>query len=103
MKSSRGVDNCTSRSVDVSLSDEFLTVVLDDGRNVSVPLDWYPRLYESTRSERDNWRFLDDGRGIRWDDIDEDISVVGLLEGHRSGESETSLNRWRAARNQVKE
>jgi hypothetical protein len=78
-----------------------LTVTLHDGRVLSVPLWWYPRLHESASPEWKNWRLLDDGRGIRWDDIDEDISVTGLLAGRASGESEKSLASWRAARQRV--
>ena len=89
------------RSIQVSVSEGYLSVALDDGRIVSVPLDWYPRLFESSPAERQNWRLLDDGRGIRWDEIDEDISVAGLVAGRRSGESEKSLARWRQAREQA--
>ena len=90
-----------AQAIEVKVSKDFLTVTLHDGRVLSVPLAWYPRLLESTSLEWQNWRLLDDGRGIRWDGIDEDISIAGLLAGRASGESEKSLARWRATREQV--
>jgi hypothetical protein len=75
-----------------------LTVELVDGRAVSVPLAWYPRLAEASRVERRQWEFIARGVGIHWPAVDEDISVEGLLRGLRSGESAASLNRWRASR-----
>jgi len=83
---------------DVRVSDRLLTVALRDGRSVSVPLDWYPRLAEGRPSERRRWEMIGPGIGIHWPDLDEDISVEGLLFGRRSGESAASLQRWRAAR-----
>ena len=100
MRTSREVEIEGARSIGIEVSEDFLTVTLHDGRVLSVPLSWYPRLLESTALEWKNWRLLDDGRGIRWDDIDEDISLAGLLAGRASGESEKSLARWRAAREQ---
>lgn len=90
------------RAVDVVMYDVEFVVKLDDGNSVHVPCDSFPRLFHSTREERDDWMLIDDGRGIHWDSIDEDISVPGLVAGRRSGESEKSLARWRAAREQVK-
>ncbi len=78
----------------VLIDAEALTVVLDDGRVISVPLSWYPRLYHGTPEERANFRLIGGGEGIRWPDLDEDISVEDLLAGRRSGESEASLRRW---------
>jgi hypothetical protein len=78
----------------IILNDEFLTVSLEDGRTLSVPLVWYPQLWHGTPVERKNWRLIGDGQGIHWPDLDEDISVVGLLQGKRSGESQKSLARW---------
>ena len=77
--------------------DQFL-VELADGRTLSVPLAWYPRLVQATPVELTHWRLLGGGYAIEWPDLDEHIGVAGLLAGHRSGESESSLNRWRAAR-----
>lgn len=102
MRASEKIESRSARLTSVEVSDDFLTVLLHDGRSVSVPLEWYPRLFEATPEERKNWRALDYGRGIRWDDVDEDISVAGLAAGRASGESERSLARWRAARTGVK-
>ena len=98
---SRNAENLSPQAVTVDVTGDGLTATLIDGRSVTVPLDWYPRLFESSHEERQNWRLIDDGRGISWEDIDEDISVAGLLAGRRSGESEKSLARWRAAREQA--
>ena len=78
----------------VVVSDDALTVELADGRTLSVPLAWYPRLWHGTSEERSHWQLIGDGRGIHWPDLDEDINVEGLLQGRRSGESQTSLKRW---------
>lgn len=82
----------------VKVTDEALTVDLDDGRTISVPLEWYPRLCHASQSERNNWD-VTVGIHIHWPDLDEDISVEGLLKGHRSSESEQSFKRWLAAKN----
>ena len=81
-------------AVAVELQDERLVVELSDGRSVTVPLDWYPRLVHASESERQNWRMLGDGYAIEWPDVDEHIGVEGLLAGRRSGESGQSLDRW---------
>lgn len=78
----------------VSVTDDSLTVDLDDGRTISVPLAWFPRLLNGTAQERSNWRFIGKGEGIHWPDLDEDISVEGLLFGRPSGESQRSFKRW---------
>ena len=78
----------------LSVTDDALVVDLVDGRTVSVPLSWYPRLAHGTPAERSNWRIIGRGEGIHWPDLDEDISVAGLLAGWPSGESQTSLRRW---------
>jgi len=82
----------------VRLTPTLLIVDLADGRCVSVPLHWYPRLAAGQPRERRHWRLIGDGDGIHWPDLDEDISVEGLLRGHRSAESATSLRRWRNMR-----
>jgi len=82
------------KAQDVMLSDDSLIVDLEDGRTLSVPLTWYPRLWYGTSEERHNWRFIGDGVGIHWPELDEDISIAGLLLGKRSGESQRSLRRW---------
>jgi len=79
---------------DVVITEDAIIVDLNDGRSVSVPLPWFPRLYHASIAERDNWRFIGEGQGIHWENIDEDISVVNLLQGIGSGESQKSLKRW---------
>jgi hypothetical protein len=71
-----------------------LIVELVDGRTISVPVAWYPRLAHGSASERNHWRLIGAGEGIHWPDLDEDISVEGLLAGRQSGESQASLRRW---------
>lgn len=83
-----------ARALRVSLTGDALVVDLVDGRSVSVPLAWYPRLSHGSPAERERWRLIGEGEGIHWPDLDEDISVEGLLAGRRSGESQTSLRRW---------
>lgn len=78
----------------VSITDEALAVELSDGRTISVPLVWYPRLAHGTPDERANWRLIGAGEGIHWPDLDEDISVANLLAGKPPGESQRSLKRW---------
>lgn len=82
------------KALDVTVNDEALFVELGDGRTISVPLAWYPRLLRATREERKNWRLIGRGHGIHWEDIDEDISVEGLLAGKLSGESQASFKKW---------
>lgn len=81
-------------AIDVRPTAETLSVDLDDGRTISVPLAWYPRLTCASAAERSNWRLIGKGYGIRWEDVDEDISVEGLLAGKPFGESQASLKRW---------
>ena len=78
----------------VRVADEALSVDLTDGRSVSVPLAWYPRLAHGTAEERAHWRLIGRGEGIHWPDLDEDISIAGLLAGKRPGESQRSFDRW---------
>ena len=82
----------------VTASDEALIVDLADGRTITVPLAWFPRLEHGTPTERANWRLIGGGVGIHWPDLDEDISVGSLLAGRRSGETQESLRRWLQAR-----
>ena len=77
----------------VTITEDALTVELSDGRTLSVPLAWFPRLLHATPEERDHWRFIGKGQGIHWKDIDEDISIENLLAGKSSGESQTSLKK----------
>ncbi len=78
----------------VAITEDSLVVDLADGRTVSVPLVWYPRLWHGEQVERDNWRLIGKGEGIHWPDLDEDISVENILLGKPSGESQHSLKRW---------
>ena len=73
------VDKSEALAVEVACSDDALTVVLDDGRTVSVPLVWFPRLLNATQKRRKAWEFIGGGIGIHWEAIDEDISVASLL------------------------
>lgn len=82
----------------IVVSDDALTVDLSDGRTLSVPLAWYPRLWHGTEIERNNWRLIGKGVGIHWPDLDEDISVEGLILGKPSNESQKSLQQWLAQR-----
>jgi hypothetical protein len=66
-------------AVDVTVTDDRLVVVLADGRELAIPLAWFPRLLDATGDQRRNWRFIGRGHGIHWPDIDEDISVASLL------------------------
>lgn len=65
----------------VEVTDDELTVVLADGRRISAPLAWFPRLLQATPEQRANWELLGDGEGIHWPSADEDLSVSGLLHG----------------------
>lgn len=78
---------------DVRVSDDELEVWLTDGRRIAVPLAWYPRLLNATAAERRNWELLGDGEGIHWPDVDEDLSVEGLLRGSPSPEAKRSSSR----------
>ena len=88
----------TAFAENVSVTADTLSVELSDGRSLSVPLAWYPRLLHASAEERQHWRLIAKGRGIHWEDLDEDISVAGLLAGRPSGESQASLKKWLAAR-----
>jgi hypothetical protein len=85
-------------AVNVSVSEDTLSVDLRDGRSLSVPLAWYPRLAYGSMVERDNWRLIGAGEGVHWSDLDEDISVLGLIEGKPSEESQASFQRWLSGR-----
>jgi len=78
----------------VSITEDEIILELTDGRTISIPLVWYPRLYHGTDAERNNWRFIGDGEGVHWPDLDEDISVEHLILGVPSGESQRSLQKW---------
>ena len=85
---------CAARAVTVQIDENVLPAEPADGRSISVPLVWYPRLLHGSTSERANWRLIGSGQGIHWPDLKEDISVENLLLGKPSGESPKSLQRW---------
>ncbi len=86
------------KAITVIATDDTLAVDLEDGRTISVPIGWYPRLAYATSQERDNFELSGAGRGIHWPDLDEDIGVEGLLLGKKSTESSDSFARWLAKR-----
>lgn len=88
-------------ALNVSVTGSTLRVDLSDGRTISVPLAWFPRLLHGNRSEREQWRLIGRGQGIHWDDLDEDISIAGLLAGKSSCESLTSLKKWLESRSRA--
>lgn len=87
-----------TRATAVQVTEEALVVQLSDARTLRVPLRHYPRLWHGTPEERSHWRLIGQGEGIHWPELDEDISVEGLLAGRASGESRRSLEGWLAAR-----
>jgi hypothetical protein len=97
MSTSRAEQSLLS-AVGVRVEDDALAVDLSDGRTVTVPLGWYPRLVNGTPRERRNWRLIGTGEGIHWPELDEDLSVEGILQGRPSGESQASLERWLSSR-----
>ncbi len=78
----------------VTTTEDTLSVDLSDGRTILVPTAWYPRLSHAEPKERENWQLIGGGHGIHWEDIDEDISIEGLLAGKSSGESQQSFKKW---------
>jgi hypothetical protein len=86
------------RAVDVRVDSETLSVDLTDGRTISVPVSWYPRLFHATAPERKNWRMVGAGDGIHFPELDEDISIAALIAGKPSAESQASLRKWLAGR-----
>jgi len=88
------IEDETALVRDIAVSDNTLSVELSDSRSIAVPLAWFPRLMHASVEERKHWRLIGNGTGIHWEDLDEDISVEGLLTGHPSGESQASLAKW---------
>lgn len=82
----------------IDVSDDTLTISLDDGRQLTIPLSWYPRLQHASKQERSKWKILGGGYAIEWPELDEHIGIEGLLAGRRSGESQTSFEKWLASR-----
>lgn len=92
------IDSGCARAQSLAITDDTLSVELVDGRTIAVPLAWFPRLLHGTPAERANWRLLGNNEGAHWPDLDEDISIISLLAGHRSAESPASLDRWLKSR-----
>ena len=86
---------------DLHFGDDDFTVDLSDGRTITIPLAWFPRLFHGSPAERANWRWIGRGIGIHWPELDEDVSVEGLVLGRPSGEGPESLRRWLAGREQA--
>jgi hypothetical protein len=85
-------------AIGVKFTEACFIVELADGRLLSIPLAWYPRLAHATAQEQANWQFLGDGYAVEWPDRDEHIGVEGLLAGRSSGEREGSFQKWLANR-----
>jgi hypothetical protein len=92
-----------SPAVNVSVTDEFLTVELSDGRKISVPTAWYPRLAYGTPAERRQWKIAYSGEGLHWEALDEDISIKGLIAGLPSNENPALIKKWMETRKKVYE
>ena len=92
------VDVSVPGAVSLDVTDDTLTADLSDGRRISVPLAWYPRLVHATPEERNNYELWADGVHFHWPDLDEDLGVEGLLAGRKSGESPRSFQRWLEAK-----
>ena len=69
-------------AIDVSFTKTSLHCVLADGREISAPLEWFPRLRDASDKDRKNWRFIGNGVGIHWPNVDEDISIRTLMRGY---------------------
>ena len=91
------------RAVNVTVTEDTLSVDLEDGRTISVPIGWYPRLAHGTQAERLHFEISGAGYGIHWPDLDEDVSVENLLSGKPSSESQASFKRWLEERRGTKD
>jgi hypothetical protein len=94
MMSSLTIETRAATLHHVTVTEDSLIVHLVDGRTISVPLAWYPRLLHARPEERNNWSLIGQGEGIHWPDLDEDVSAENILFGQPSGESQQSLRRW---------
>ena len=86
---------------DIAITENNFTVSLADGRTITVPLEWFPRLVHASAAERENWRLIGQGEGLHWPDLDEDINIHDLLLGRRSAESRSSFERWLEKRRSI--
>ena len=96
--SSSVLDLKKPKAVSVTVGSKAFTVVLSDGREILTPIDWFPRLLHGTAKERSHYRLIGGGEGIHWPDLDEDVSVEGILAGRPSIESRHSIERWLSTR-----
>jgi hypothetical protein len=87
-----------ARAQAIEVREDTIAVDLVDGRTMTVPIVWYPRLWYGTKEERNHFEILDEGRYIHWPDLDEDLSIDGMVAGRRSGGNPASLKKWLAAR-----
>jgi len=92
------IDTAALKATAVRLTEGTLVVDLADGRSISAPLAWYPRLLHGSPAERSKYRLIGGGEGIHWPDLDEDISVEGILAGRPSEESPKSFQKWLESR-----
>ncbi|MFP4672942.1 MAG: DUF2442 domain-containing protein [Desulfohalobiaceae bacterium] len=92
--SSLAAEKQGARAQNIFVSDDSLQIDLTDGRTIIVPLMWYPRLWYGTPEERSNYQIIGDGEYIHWPELDEDLTVSGILAGHRSAGSPGSLKKW---------
>jgi hypothetical protein len=92
--SSLVVETQEARAQSARLTEKALSVDLVDGRTIIVPLVWFPRLWHGTPRERNHFEIFGDGAYIHWPNLDEDLTVAGLLGGRQSGESPQSLRKW---------
>jgi hypothetical protein len=92
-----------SPAVKVSVTDELLTVDLADGRKISIPTAWYPRLAHGAPAERRQWTISCSGEGLHWEALDEDISIKGLIAGLPSNENPAMIKKWMGTRTNVYE
>lgn len=99
--SSSSVEKAAVTATEVEVNGDTLSVDLSDGRTIAAPLAWFPRLLHATPKERSAWRLIGGGRGIHWPQIDEDISVDGLLAGRPSMETQSSFEKWLASHEKV--
>ena len=88
----------TALARSVSFAADGFAVDLADGRTITIPLAWFPRLVHGSDAERANWRLIGHGEGIHWPDLDEDVSIESLLAGRSSQERPESLRAWLTAR-----
>lgn len=89
--------HATARIVEAEVNEDEVTTQLEDGRAVTTPLEWYPRLAFGTTEERQNFEITGRGRGLYWPLLDEDLSVEGMLSGTPSAEGAQSLKGWKEA------